>query len=65
MKEPTFKDDDKMPFGKYKDELLSDVPASYLHWWYTNTDKSNIKLKNYIENNLDALKQEYKDGIWK
>ena len=25
-----------MPFGKYKDEPLSEVPDSYLEWWWRN-----------------------------
>jgi len=24
----------KMPFGKYKDTLLCDLPVSYLEWFY-------------------------------
>jgi len=24
---------DKMPFGKYKDTLLADLPVSYLEWF--------------------------------
>jgi uncharacterized protein (DUF3820 family) len=64
MKEPTYQDDDKMPFGKYKGILLQDVPAEYLHWWWTNTSRTDTRLKHYIENNLEALKMEDKDKIW-
>jgi uncharacterized protein (DUF3820 family) len=64
-KKPAYKDTDLMNFGKFKNVALQDVPASYLHWWYTETDKRDIRLRNYIENNLDALKEEYPDGIWK
>lgn len=60
-----YTDKTSMPFGKYKGIPLSDVPASYLHWWYTQTNRSNIPLKLYIEESLDALKEEYPDGIWK
>jgi uncharacterized protein (DUF3820 family) len=31
---PCYEDTDPMPFGKHKDEPLSDVPASYLSWLY-------------------------------
>lgn len=31
-REPAFTDTDLMPFGKYKDEPLQDVPAKYLVW---------------------------------
>jgi hypothetical protein len=29
-------DTDKMPWGKYKGTPMQDVPASYLHWLWTN-----------------------------
>ena len=63
-------DSDKMPWGKYKGELMLDVPASYYHWLWTNErDPMSRKAKvdpvaAYIERNLDALQQEYSDGIW-
>ena len=60
-------DDSLMPFGKHKGKKLIYVPASYLHWLWTNGLKSQAKtdpLAQYIEENLDALKEEYKDGIW-
>ncbi len=31
-RKPTFEDTDLMPFGKYKNQLLQDIPASYLRW---------------------------------
>ena len=47
------KDEDKMPFGKYKGERLADVPENYLRWlgeqeWIDEWPR----LKAYIE---DAL----------
>jgi uncharacterized protein (DUF3820 family) len=60
-----YNDETLMPFGKFKGIKLEKVPADYLHWWYTETNKSNKELKDYIEDNLAALKQEYPDGIWK
>lgn len=53
-----------MPFGRYKGELLQDVPASYLHWLWTQRPLSDIRLEAYIKRNINALKQEYPDGIW-
>jgi len=65
-KKPAYNDDDLMNFGKYKNVRLQDVPASYLHWLYTETKPMrDIKLKHYIENSMDSLKEEYPDGIWK
>lgn len=65
-KEPTYTDTDKMPFGKHKGELLQDVPVNYLHWIYHNINSgNNISLKHYIENNVNVLKTENTDLIWK
>lgn len=55
-----------MPFGKYSGHMMQEVPANYLHWLWTN-GKSTDKLcpvADYIRRNLDALRKEYKDGIW-
>lgn len=59
-----YNDDDLMPFGKYKNERLQDVPASYLHWLWSNKPISDKKLEEYIRANISALKQECPDGIW-
>ena len=55
-----------MPFGKHKGTPMQDVPASYLHWYWTNGGKENFNsdVTNYIRRNLSALQQEYPDGIW-
>lgn len=59
--EPTLTDDDVMPFGKHKGELVNDVPASYLLWLWDNgvheDDSENmLPLKNYIINNWDEIR---------
>ena len=62
----TLQDTNKMPFCKYKGEPMQDVPASYLHWLWSN-GKEHDKLcpvADYIRHNLTALAQEYTDGIW-
>jgi len=59
-------DDDKMPWGKYKDERMEDVPAQYLHYLWIN-GKKNDKLcpvANYIKENMSFLQSEHPDGIW-
>jgi uncharacterized protein (DUF3820 family) len=63
-KVPAYNDDDLMNFGKYKNLKLSEVPASYLHWLWTQKPLSDKRLENYIFNNIHALKQEFPDGIW-
>jgi len=64
-KEPAYKDLDLMPFGKYKDETMADVPASYLLWLWEQGKNQNLKLDNYIFNSLSALKDECPDRIVK
>lgn len=46
-----------MPFGKYKNQKMANVPASYLLWLYDN-DKCSSYVKEYIEDNLDVLRVE-------
>jgi Putative quorum-sensing-regulated virulence factor len=62
----TLQDTDPMPFGKHKGKPMQDVPASYLHWLWSNGAKEDHdnSVPDYIRRNLDALKQEYKDGVW-
>lgn len=50
-------DNDPMPFGKYKGEKMANVPASYLLWLYENS-KVYGDVKEYIEENINALKFE-------
>ena len=60
-------DTDKMPFGKHKDTIMQEVPASYLHYLWTNGMKEEMKptiVSRYIERNLLSLQAEYKNGIW-
>jgi hypothetical protein len=59
-------DESRMPFGKYKGVLMSEVPASYLHWLWTNGKEQDMQcpVAEYIRSNLPALQMEHKDGIW-
>jgi len=69
-KTPCYHDDDFMPFGKYgptndsPGSRLKDVPANYLCWLWSKRPITDVKLENYIHNNINALKKEYPDGIW-
>jgi uncharacterized protein (DUF3820 family) len=57
----------KMPFGKYKDRLLCDLPVSYLEWFQGKgfpKTKLGVLLEtiyeiriNGLENLLDPLKR--------
>lgn len=59
-------DTSKMPFGKHKGIPMQDVPASYLHWLWTNGKKEDLEcpVAGYIRRNLQSLRMEHKDGIW-
>ena len=51
-----------LTFGKYKLKKLRDIPASYFLKLYKDLGvmKNNVELKEYIESNLDILKDEEK-----
>ena len=58
-------DESIMPFGKHKGKRMADVPASYLHYLWTNgMSEEKGDVANYIRENLDALKMECPDKIW-
>lgn len=60
----TLNDLSPMPFGKYKGTKMQDVPASYLHWYWTKTEHSHFDLNAYIKESMSALKDENPDLIW-
>ena len=48
----------KMPFGKYKDVLLCDLPVSYLEWFYRKglpPGKLGMQLATIYEIKLNGL----------
>ena len=45
-----------MPFGKYKDRFMHEVPASYLLYLLDNGLKDG-PIKDYIIENLDSLRR--------
>jgi len=59
-------DTDKMPFGKHTGAPMQDVPASYLHWLWSNGKKEDklCPVADYIRCNMHALQSEHSDGIW-
>lgn len=63
----TLTDTDPMPFGKYKGIPMQDVPASYLHYLWSNgmSQDSQSNVADYIRKNISALRQEHPDGVWK
>lgn len=50
-------DNSLMPFGKHKGEKMANVPSEYLIWCY-DQEWCRGDVKSYIQQNLDALKQE-------
>ena len=55
-----------MPYGKYKGQPMQEIDAGYFHYLWQNGLKDNKQsdVADYIRRNLDALKIEYRDGIW-
>ena len=51
------KDDSPMPYGKYKDTAMANVPADYL-LWLKKMDKCTPHVKQYIADNIDTLRTE-------
>lgn len=56
---PLLTDESLMPYGKYKDYKMANVPASYLMWLYDN-NKCDKAVRWYIERNMDAIQLELK-----
>lgn len=52
-----YTDQTPMPFGKYINVPLENVPDSYLLWLYQSGKLFDRALIAYIEDNLDAIKQ--------
>lgn len=53
-------DNSKMPFGKYKDYPMANVPADYLLFLHDN-DRGG-RVADYIKSNIDVLIKESKSG---
>jgi len=56
-----------MPWGKHKDATMESVPASYLHYLWTNGKDKEVErcpVADYIKRNMAALEKEFPDGIW-
>ena len=45
----------RMPFGKYKGQLMSDIPIDYFEWALANLDRISPDLQKEMENQI-ALK---------
>lgn len=54
---PPMTDESLMPFGKHKGKKLGNVDAGYLLWLYNDGLKAGT-LRDYIEDNLEALRNE-------
>jgi uncharacterized protein (DUF3820 family) len=55
-------DEDVMPWGVHAGKKMQDVPAKYLIW-LLETNKCAGDVKKYIQDNLEHLKLEVKQGI--
>ena len=55
------------PSGEHQGKPMQDVPASYLHFLWTEFGKEHDKqcpVADYIRRNIGALAKEHPDGIW-
>lgn len=52
-------DESLMPSGKWKGTKMTNIPADYLMYVYDN-DMCNRQVREYIESNLDVIKEEIK-----
>ncbi len=50
-------DNTPMPFGKFMGKPMIEVPAKYLLWLY-NEGCNHDGVRQYLINNLDALRKE-------
>lgn len=50
-------DQSPMPYGKHQGTAMANVPAQYLLWLYEN-QKCTHEVREYITDNLDALRLE-------
>lgn len=41
-----------MPFGKYKGELLENLPKEYIEWVLANVERLNWRLEEELQNQL-------------
>lgn len=53
----TYTDSTTMPFGKHKGKRMIDVPAKYFLWLF-DEGVDHPGVKQYIIDNLDALRKE-------
>lgn len=54
-----YTDQTPFPFGKkHKGKPMGNVPAEYLIWCYDNIKDLDVGIKNYINANMQGLRQE-------
>ena len=53
-------DESPMPFGKYNQQMMQDVPADYLIWFKNNVARNygNQNVFDYINDNLQVLEKQ-------
>jgi uncharacterized protein len=54
-----------MPFGKYKDRLLCDLPVSYLEWFIRKGGFPEGKLKMLLSTVYEIKSNGLEEIIWK
>ena len=57
MDKNKLQDHSPMPYGKHIGTKMANIPAHYLIWLHENKKCSGV-VKEYIEENIDVLKNE-------
>lgn len=52
-------DKSEMPFGKHKGVSMVNIPCDYLLWLYKDGEMTRGNVRDYIEENLQAIKQNW------
>lgn len=49
----------RMPFGKYRDEWLEDIPTDYIQWVLAHCENLRPNLRNALEDEMDLRGASY------
>lgn len=58
---PKLNDKSPMPYGKFKNVPMANIPADYLIWLYEN-NKCTYPVSVYVKENIDALRKEVENS---
>jgi uncharacterized protein (DUF3820 family) len=53
-----YTDSTPLPFGRHKGKAMQEVPAEYLVWCLENIPNLDVGIKDYINANMQGIRQE-------